>query len=266
MSRSRASWSGIDLSDAAADGPVAFCADTGPDSLLAAYRAGAYPFPTADEYARTVNEIGYAAEVAAGLTWLVGPDAGDPYSVSWWSPDPRPVLDVDGVHLSRSLARRLRRAGWVTTLDREFERVVRECRVGRDPQWLTDGLLDSLLRLHGAGWAHSAEVWEEGTLVGGVFGVRIGSVLSMDSMFHRRPGASVAAVADLGERFAEAGGSVLDAQWDSPHIRGMGARLLPRERYLRLLSEQPPDPGPLPADARPAGRLAGRLAGRTVSD
>jgi leucyl/phenylalanyl-tRNA--protein transferase len=88
----------------------------------------------------------------------------------------------------------------------------------------------------------------------------------MDSMFHRRPGASVAAVADLGERFAEAGGSVLDAQWDSPHIRGMGARLLPRERYLRLLSEQPPDPGPLPADARPAGRLAGRLAGRTVSD
>ncbi|QMU77157.1 leucyl/phenylalanyl-tRNA--protein transferase [Streptacidiphilus sp. PB12-B1b] len=263
MERSRASWTGIDLSRTPADGPVAFSADTGPDSLLAAYRAGAYPFPTTDDYARTVNEIAYAGEVASGRTWLVGADVADPYTVSWWSPDPRPVLDVGGVHLSRRLARQLRGpAPWVTTLDRDFGQVVRACQAGRDPQWLTDALVDSLAALHRAGWAHSVEVWEGTALVGGVFGVRIGAVISMDSMFHRRPGASTTAVADLADRFAEAGGAVLDAQWDSPHVRAMGATLLPRERYLALLAEQRPGPGaqpdepPLPTGPRPARRLA----------
>lgn len=257
MAGSPASWAGADLSRAAADGPVAFSAGIGPDDLLAAYRAGAYPFPAPNDYARTFYEFSHADEVSAGRILLVAPDAGDPYTVSWWSPDPRPVIEVRGVHLGRRLARRLRRVEWTTTLDRNFERVARACQADREPQWLTDGLVRSMVRLHDAGWAHSAEVWEGEDLVGGVFGVRIGGVLSLDSMFRHRDGASTAAVADLADRFAEADGILLDAQWDSPHIRALGATELPREQYLKLLAAQPPDPLPLPTDPRPAARLAG---------
>ena len=260
MVRSRASWSGIDLSQTAGDGPVAFSAGTGPEALLAAYRAGAYPLPAPDEIARTISEVTHESEVAAGRIWLVAADAGDPYDVSWWSPDPRPVMSAGRVHISRRLARQLRRGEWSTTLDRDFERVVHACRAGRTPQWLTDDLVRSLLVLHQQGWAHSVEVWQDATLVGGVFGVRIGGVLSMDSMFRLRSGAATTAVADLADRFAQVGGSVLDAQWDSPHVRGMGATPLPREDYLRLLADQPPTRTPLPADARPARRLADSAA------
>ena len=255
MVRSLASWAGADLSPAAGEGPVAFSAATGPDQLLAAYRAGAYPLPAPDDIGRTFNEFSYEGEVEADRIWLVAADAGDPYQVSWWSPDPRPVLPVGEVHLSRRLARQLRRTGWTTTLDRDFEQVVHACRVGREPQWLTDDLVRSMLLLHQRGWAHSVEVWQDGALVGGVFGVRIGAVLSMDSMFRLRSGAATTAVADLADRFAQVGGAVLDAQWDSPHVRALGAVPLPRDQYLKLLADQAPAPDPLPVDPRPAHRL-----------
>lgn len=260
MVRSRASWTGIDLTRTPGDGPVAFSARTDPDALLAAYRAGAYPLPAPDDIARAMSELTHEDDVAEGRIWLVDADAGDPYSVSWWSPDPRPVLPVRGVHLGRGLTRQLRRADWTTTLDRDFERVVHACRDGRSPQWLTDDLVRSLLALHRQGRAHSVEVWEDAELVGGVFGVRVGGVLSLDSMFRLRSGAATTAVADLADRFAEAGGTVLDAQWDSPHVRGMGAAPLPRAEYLTLLAGQPRDPDPsrpLSTDPRPARRLAG---------
>ena len=263
MVRSSASWTGVDLSHTAGDGPVAFSAGTGPDGLLAAYRAGAYPLPAPNDVARTINEVTHEDEVASGRIWLIAADAGDPYSVSWWSPDPRPVMSVRGVHIGRRLARLLRQVEWATTVDRDFERVVHECRVGREPQWLTDDLVRSMLLLHEEGWAHSVEVWQDTTLVGGVFGVRIGSVLSMDSMFRLRSGAATTAVADLADRFAQVGGTVLDAQWDSPHVRGMGAVPIPREQYLKLLADRQPDPAPLPADTRPARRLADRTTEST---
>jgi leucyl/phenylalanyl-tRNA--protein transferase len=256
--RSRATWSGVDLSGTAGDGPVAFSAAIGPEQLLAAYRTGAYPLPAPDDIARTINEVTHEDGVADGGIWLIAADAGDPYSVSWWSPDPRPVISVHGVHIGRRLAGRLRTVDWTTTLDRDFEQVVQGCRVGRDPQWLTDGLVRSMLTLHEQGWAHSAEVWQDTTLVGGVFGVRIGAVFSMDSMFRLCSGAGTAAVADLTDRFAQSGGTVLDAQWDSPHVRGLGAVPLAREQYLRLLADQRPTPTALPGDRRPARRLGGR--------
>ena len=260
MVRSRASWTGVDLSHTAGDGPVAFSAGIGPDELLAAYRAGAYPLPAPDDIARTINEFTHEGSVEEGRIWLIDADAGDPYGVSWWSPDPRPVMPVRGVHLGRGLARQLRRSEWTTTADRDFEQVVHGCRADREPRWLTDDLVRSLLLLHGRGRAHSVEVWDGTTLVGGVFGVRIGGVLSMDSMFRLRSGAATTAVADLADRFAQSGGTVLDAQWDSPHVRAMGAAPLPRGQYLQLLDAQEPDTAPLPADPRPARRLAHRPA------
>ncbi|MFF9815168.1 leucyl/phenylalanyl-tRNA--protein transferase [Streptomyces sp. NPDC014006] len=251
------SWEALDVGKAPPDGPAAFCADLSHTSLLAAYRAGYYPFPAPDEYARALNEVVYGDQVEEGRIPLVGDESADPYAVSWWSPDPRPVLPVSAMHLSRSLARRLRnRLPWWTSLDLGFERVVRECRTDRVPQWLTDELITSLVRLHDLGHAHSVEVWEDGDLVGGVFGLLIGPVFSMDSMFFRRPGASKVAVTDLAVRFAQAGGVLLDAQRDSPLVRSMGGALLTRQEYVRLLRSTPRDGLPMPAVTLPASRLA----------
>ncbi|WP_051943588.1 amino acid adenylation domain-containing protein [Streptacidiphilus rugosus] len=255
------SWPDLDLSHAPTTGPVAFGADLGPESLLAGYRAGAYPIPLPDPSARAAVQRANAPEAAAGGIPLLGPaDAGDPWSVAWWSPDPRPVLDPTDVHLSHGLARRLRhRLPWTTTADHAFERVVRACRARREPLWLTDELIKSLVLLHDSGAAHSVEVWdEEGDLVGGVFGVRIGPVFSMDSMFSSLPGAGQVAVADLAQRFRQAGGTLLDAQWDSPHVRALGAALLPRERYLALLHVPGPGDAPIPTEVEPVRRLAPR--------
>ena len=255
-------WDALDVLGAAADGPVAFSADLSPAGLLAAYRAGVYPFPASDEYTRALNEVVFADQVQEGRIPLVGEqEPAEPFAVSWWSPDPRPVLPVPAAHLSRSLARRLRNGlSWSTSLDQGFERVVRECRGDRVPLWLTEELIASLVRLHELGHAHSVEVWEDGDLIGGVFGLRIGSVFSMDSMFFQRPGASKVAVSDLAARFAQAGGELLDAQRDSPHVRDLGGILMPREQYVRRLRRTAPDSLPMPTATLPAGRLA-RTAG-----
>ncbi|MFI7014762.1 leucyl/phenylalanyl-tRNA--protein transferase [Streptomyces sp. NPDC050164] len=253
-------WEALDVREAAPDGPVAFCADLSPAGLLAAYRVGVYPFPASDEYVRALNEVVFADQVQDGRIRLVGKDAGeeaaDPYAVSWWSPDPRPVLPVTAAHLSRSLARRLRnRLPWSTSMDLRFEQVVRECRAGRTPLWLTEELIASLIRLHDLGHAHSVEVWEDGELVGGAFGLKVGPVFSMDSMFFHRPGASKVAVADLAARFAQAGGVLLDAQRDSPHVRDLGGILIPREQYLRHLRRTTRDSLPMTTATLPARRL-----------
>src|SRR5260370_6894015 len=93
-----------------------------------------------------------------------------------------------------------------------------------------------MLELHEQGWAHSIEVWQDGDLIGGAFGVGAGGTLSGDSIFSRRPNAARIAVADMAARFAAAGGVLIDAQWDSPFLRSLGAELMPRARYLALLA------------------------------
>ncbi|WP_260848848.1 leucyl/phenylalanyl-tRNA--protein transferase [Streptomyces sp. SLBN-118] len=255
-------WETLDVLGAAPDGPVAFSADLSPTSLLKAYRAGVYPFPASDEYTRVLNEVVFADQVEDGRIPLVGEDSADPYAVSWWSPDPRPVLPVSAAHLSRSLARQLRnKLPWSTSMNQRFEQVVRECSTDRDPLWLTEELIASLISLHELGHAHSVEVWEGDDLVGGVFGLQVGSVVSMDSMFFHRPGASKVAVSDLAARFAEAGGELLDAQRDSPHVRGLGALLVPRKEYVRHLRGTGRDGLPMPTATLPARRLAEPAAG-----
>ncbi|WP_051969250.1 leucyl/phenylalanyl-tRNA--protein transferase [Kitasatospora azatica] len=229
--------------------------------------------------------VGEGAGPGAG-----GGGAGDvpyevPYEVAWWSPDPRPVIGPGRVHLGRRLARRLRnRLDWWTSVDQDFARVVAGCAAGREQHWLTAELGGSLDRLHEEGWAHSVEVWERGEgrpgrpgsadgdggeggeggeageLIGGAFGVQVGPVLSLDSMFHRRPDASRVALADLSDRFAEAGGLLLDAQWDSPHVRSLGAATITRDQYLSILGCGD-GPAALPTALRPARRLASMLSG-----
>ncbi|HEY1624131.1 MAG TPA: leucyl/phenylalanyl-tRNA--protein transferase [Streptosporangiaceae bacterium] len=252
-------WDSFEIAPEAVDCPVAFCADLSPDSVLTAYRRGIVPFPAATEYLRDVNEFRYEDAVESGLIGLVGAPDEDPYWAAWWCPDPRPLIGVDGVHLGRNTRKRLRRGDVWTTADQAYQRVAEQCRDGREPRWLTDTLLESMVELHREGWAHSIEVWEDGDLVGGALAVGVGRMLSGDSMFSRRPDAARIAVADMAARFAEADGLVIDAQWDSPFLRSLGAELLPRDLYLNMLSV-PAARAALPAQRLPTQRLpASRL-------
>jgi leucyl/phenylalanyl-tRNA--protein transferase len=248
-------------SPGAGDSPVAFGADLSPASVLGAYRRGIIPFPAPDEHFRTINEFRYEDQVADGTIGLVGSEAGgrggpgrDPYWVAWWSPDPRPVLRVDQVHLGRNVRKQLRRGDERTTANTSFRQVAEACRAGREPRWLTDSLLGSLVELHQEGWAHSIEVWLGDDLIGGAMGIGIGRVISGDSLFSRHPGAATIAVADLAARLGQAGGLLVDAQWDSPFLRSLGAAPMPRERYLPLLGLSA-DPIALPPQRLPARRL-----------
>lgn len=247
-------WDSLEITSLAADYPVAFCGDLSPDSVLSAYKNGIIPFPAPDEYVRNFNEFRYEDQVAAGQISFVGSTQADPYWVAWWSPNPRPVIEVGHIHLGRNVRKQLRRDTEWTTADSAFHRVAEECRVDREPRWLTDALMETMIELHRQGWAHSIEVWQDGDLIGGALGVGIGTMLSGDSMFSRRPNGARVAVADMAARFAEAGGQLIDAQWDSPFLRSLGAELIPREQYLRLLAG-PAERRELPMQPSPARRL-----------
>ena len=236
------------------DQPVAFCADLSPASVLGAYRRGLVPMPAPDDYFRTLNEVRYEDQVTSGTIAIVGDEKEDPYWVAWWSPDPRPIIDANGVHLGRNVRKRLRHDPLTTTADTAFRRVAEACRTGREPRWLTDPLLDTLTELHDQGWAHSIEVWLDDDLVGGAIGIGLGAIISGDSLFGRHPGAAAIAVADMSARLAEAGGTIIDAQWDSPLLRSLGAVPVPRERDLKLL-DGPAAPIPLPTHSLSAQRL-----------
>ena len=138
--------------------PVAFGADLGPASVLSAYRRGVVPIPAASEFFRTHNEVKYEDQVAAGTIAVVGGERDDPYWVAWWSPDPRLLIEGDGFHLGRNVRKRLRRDGLVTTADTAFLRVAEECRADREPRWLTDSLLASLMELHTRSEEHTSEL------------------------------------------------------------------------------------------------------------
>jgi leucyl/phenylalanyl-tRNA--protein transferase len=247
-------WASFTIAPGAGGGPVAFGADLSPASILGAYKSGIFPFPAPGEYARNVNEFRYEDQVSDGVIGLVGSTGDDPYQVAWWSPDPRPVIKAGDVHLGRNVRKELRRGGEQTTANVSFLRVAQECRAGREPRWFTDALLESMVTLHQEGWAHSIEVWQDGELIGGALGVGVGLVLSGDSMFNRRPNAARIAVADMGARFTEAGGTLIDAQWDSPFLRSLGAEPMSREDYLPLLTASARR-SVLPAQSLPARRL-----------
>ena len=235
---------------------MAFCADVSPASLLAAYRRGLMPLPMPDNRTRMKRKAAYSRHVAKGTVAIVGSPSGDhddadPYWVEWWSPDPRPVLDVSAVHLGRHARRQLRSLNLWTTANTAFTRVAEECRSGRPFAWLTDELLSSLIALHDDGWAHSIEVWLDDRLVGGTIGIGMGTVLSGDTVFGRVPEAARIALADTAARLCDAGGRLIDAQIDSPLLRSVGASLMRRCDYLALLPDfsvrVPIDGTPLPA-------------------
>lgn len=155
--------------------------------------------------------------------------------LAWWSPDPRGVLPLDGLRVTRSLAKSARR--FDVTIDRSFAEVMRECGdERRESGWITGDFIDTYTRLHGMGWAHSVEVWHDGALVGGLYGIEIGGLFAGESMFHRERDASKVALVALVEVLRGCGGDrLLDVQWRTDHLASLGAVEIPRLEYLRRL-------------------------------
>jgi len=159
--------------------------------------------------------------------------------VLWWSPDPREVLLPAEFHRSRSLRRALRHRGFEWQADRDFRAVISSCAAprARSPgTWITPEMQAAYCDLHAHGLAHSYEIWHQGTLVGGVYGVRLGRVFFGESMFSRVPDASKVALSGLAEHCEELGIALIDCQLPSAHLRSLGSRPMPRSEFLRYLT------------------------------
>ena len=189
------------------DGLLAVGGDLSPVRLLNAYRHGIFP-------------------------WY-----GDGQPILWWSPDPRMVFRTDGVRLSSRFRRGLRRSHWQVRADTAFEAVIAACaespRPGQDGTWITAQMRAAYVHLNRLGHAHSVEVFDEdGTLVGGIYGVAVGRMFFGESMFSARTGGSKIALAALATRLHGWGWPVLDAQVENPHLLSLGAEHWPRARFL----------------------------------
>lgn len=164
-----------------------------------------------------------------------GRDAGE---VFWVEPRQRGVLPLDGFHLSRSLARALRRERFTVTVDHAFAAVVAACAEatdGRPDTWINRQIEVAYAALHAGGHAHSIEAWEDGRLAGGLYGVRIGAAFFGESMFSRATDASKIALAHLVARLRAGGFALLDCQFLTSHLASMGAIELERDAYRSLL-------------------------------
>ncbi len=159
--------------------------------------------------------------------------------LTWWSPDPRAVIEFAEFHVPRSLARLLRRGDYSITFDRAFREVMAACAApapGRERTWISPGFIEAYTALHRAGYAHSLECWRQGVLIGGIYGVAIGGFFAGESMFHLQSNASKIALAHLVKHLQLRHYALFDIQMVTPVTRQLGAREIPREDYLRRLS------------------------------
>jgi len=156
--------------------------------------------------------------------------------VLWFRPDPRAIVPLDGFHISRSLARTIKRATFEIRLDSDFEGVMRGCADRPEGTWISERFVEVYGALHLAGKAHSVEAWREGRLVGGVYGLALGGAFMAESMFHRETDASKVALAALVMRLRERGFPLLDVQYVTPHLASLGAVEITRREYEQRLA------------------------------
>lgn len=177
--------------------------------------------------------------------------------VRLYSPDPRGIIPLEAFHVPRGTRKTLADPAWETRVDTAFEEVLLRC-ADRESTWIDEMILESYLALHDAGHAHSVEVWREGRLAGGLYGVRLGGAFFGESMFHRVAGASKVALCRLVGMMKDNGFALLDTQWVTPHLAGFGAIEIPRVEYLSILEgaialeARWPGGRPTPQGARPA--------------
>ena len=156
--------------------------------------------------------------------------------VEWFRPRRRCLFPIEGVHVSRSLAKTVRSGRFEVRFDTAFESVMRGClRPGEN--WLSEEFVRVYTTIHHEGWGHCAEAWQDGVLVGGVYGIALGSCFCAESMFHRATDASKVALVALVDRCRELGFTIFDAQIMNPHLRSLGAYETPERAYARLLRD-----------------------------
>ncbi len=153
-----------------------------------------------------------------------------------FSPDPRGVIPLEKFHIPHGSRKTLRDLAWKVTVNAAFEEVVLGC-ADREETWIDETIFGSYVELHRLGHAHSVEVWRDGELAGGLYGVAIGAAFCGESMFSRMPGASKVALASLVERLRGRGFTLLDTQWVTPHLEKFGACEIPRSEYLEKLEK-----------------------------
>ena len=157
-------------------------------------------------------------------------------TVAWWSPDPRGILPLADLRVTRSLRRSCAR--YEVRVDTAFDAVIAACAdPRREHGWIDERITEAYQRLHRLGWAHSVEAWTpEGELAGGLYGVAVGGLFAGESMFHRRPDASKVALVHLVDLLVAGGASLLDVQWTTDPLRSLGAVDVPRTEYLERLA------------------------------
>lgn len=195
---------------AAGDRPLAQGGDLSPELLLHAYSRGIFPWFSGDE------------------------------PILWWSPDPRCVLLPQNLKVRLSLQKQTRRQGWSLSINKDFAAVIAACaqvpRPGQCGTWIVPQMQEAYCRLHGLGYAHSVEVYWQGELVGGLYGLALGTVFFGESMFHHRADASKIALVGLVEVLVQRGFTLIDCQQATAHILSMGAEVWPRSRFLDALA------------------------------
>jgi leucyl/phenylalanyl-tRNA---protein transferase len=198
------------LEAASPEGLLAVGGDLNPDRLLSAYRQGVFP-------------------------WF-----SDGQPILWWSPDPRAILYPADLHISRSLRKSLRTQGFEVTTDRAFDHVIQRCaksRNAREGTWITSGMQQAYCTLHRMGYAHSVETWQNGQLVGGLYGLAIGKAFFGESMFSQITDASKTALVALSVSLTASGYHFIDCQVVSEHLNSLGAKAVPRYRFSSELKQ-----------------------------
>jgi leucyl/phenylalanyl-tRNA---protein transferase len=169
-----------------------------------------------------------------GYRFGIFPMAMKDGTIEWFSPDPRAILPLDKFHVPHGLQRVVRKKVFEIQIDHHFSDVIRACAKRKDT-WINKEIIESYERLHDLGYAHSVEAFSDGKLVGGLYGVAIGSAFFGESMFHRKTDASKIALVALIEHLRARKFTLLDTQWVTPHLVQFGAIEIPRSQYLRLL-------------------------------
>lgn len=165
------------------------------------------------------------------------PMADEDGEIMWFCPDPRAIIELDGLRVSKTLRQSYRQGRFQLTVNREFATVMAACADRPEGTWISQDFLAAYGRLHELGFAHSVEAWQEGELAGGLYGVTVGAVFCGESMFHRKRDASKVALVYLVERMTERGFGLLDVQFMTEHMVRMGAIEIPRDEYLRRLAD-----------------------------
>ncbi len=192
------------------DGLLAAGGDLSPERIITAYKQGIFPWYEEDQ------------------------------PILWWSPNPRTVIIPSEIHISKSMRKTLKNTAYTVTFNQDFHQVIQACKAPRgdsDETWITDDMIDAYCALHDLGYAHSVEVWCENKLVGGLYGLALGSVFFGESMFSRESNASKIGFITLTKHLQKLDFTLIDCQVASDHLFTLGAKELPRETFIETITE-----------------------------